>query len=112
MSYIVRVQLVNEDANQMFSDFEEPYEWTSTGEIFRAMRSEYGRCQAKVFQDYKDGSVKHVGWYFVKRNHYGDFRWDDDKPQTYLQGAWVTVYQEVEPERPRQLASVDLGGRP
>ena len=110
MSYIVRVQLVNEDKHVMFSDFEDDLGQTK-GEIFRHARDEFGRCQSKIFLDYKDGSIRHVGWYFVKRNHYGDYNsWD--KPDTYLQGAWVTVYQEIEPERPRQLDAADLGGRP
>ena len=107
MSYVVRVQLVNEDERVQFSDFEDPYLGDETpGEIFRACRSEYGRCESKIFQDYKDGSIKHVGWYFRSRQRY------EDTGEPYLRGAWVTLYREVEPERPAVLESVDLGGRP
>ncbi len=54
------------------------------GELYRAMRREYGRCVSKVYIN--DGQP--VGWVFQKRQQY------DDSPETFLLETWVTVYSE------------------
>lgn len=56
----------------------------TTGELYRAMMREYGRCQSKVYVDVND-KAQQIGWYFVKRAKY------EDCNETYLQGTWVTV---------------------
>lgn len=38
--------------------------------------------------------VKRVGWYFVSRQEYDDYRGHGDR--TYLRGAWVSVAERVE----------------
>lgn len=55
------------------------------GELFRALRSEYGRCVSKVYVDATDGKVRAVGWVFVKRVEY------TDSAKTYLREVWVEV---------------------
>jgi hypothetical protein len=113
MTYIVRVQLTEETddgTSRVFADFEEDDPPDTIGRIYREARAEYGRCQSKVFNETKDGTVTHVGWFFVKRVDYVGRSYNDLTPKSYLQGAWVTVYREVAPERPRQIDYADLGG--
>ena len=62
----------------------------SIGDIFRAMRNEYGRCTSKVYVDLHDGGVAQVGWTFEKREKY------QDSEDTYLQETWITLYDEHE----------------
>lgn len=59
-----------------------------TGELFRAMRSEYGRCVGSVHIDTDEG-VKRVGWVFQGRDRYQD---DDE---TYLREVWVTLHERM-----------------
>ena len=90
MTRTLHVSLVNEDKGYVFSEWNEDLKDTwmgedaSIGDIFRACREEYGRCQSKIYVD-TDKGPKAIGWYFVKRDQY---QGDDD---TYLRGAWVTV---------------------
>ena len=58
----------------------------STGELYKAMQKEYGRCVSKMYIDTADGTAQQVGWVFQKRQKY------DDCDQTYLQETWVTVH--------------------
>ena len=57
----------------------------SLGELFRAMRAEYGRCTGKVGV-MSQGGGRPVGWIFLKRQKY------DDSDETFLQETWVTVH--------------------
>ena len=57
----------------------------SVGELYRAMRREYGRCEGRVYRDTAD-STKAIGWVFVKRMQY------EDSPDTYLRRVWVTLH--------------------
>lgn len=64
------------------------------GELFRALRREYGRCIGKVYVDDRSGDpalVRAVGWVFVKRMRYEDARPGDPDP-TYLREVWVTLH--------------------
>jgi hypothetical protein len=56
------------------------------GMLYRHLQKEYGRCISKIYIDTKDGA-KPVGWVFEKKVRYSDC---DD---TYLQEAWVTLYE-------------------
>lgn len=104
----VQISLTNEDDEDKiytFSDQAEPldsYEQyyqdgkLDQGALYRALRSEYGRCTGKIYQDIKreDGTyeAKAVGWHFVKREQYGwSAHYEGDGPTTYLQGAWVSL---------------------
>lgn len=92
----VKITLTNEDKSYVFSEWVEQIEDERTmGELFRAYRSEYGRCTSKVRQD-PDGRV--VGWYFEKRTNY------EGEDETYLQGAWVVVGDYV-PATPETVVS-------
>lgn len=55
------------------------------GDLFRAMRREYGRCTGRVYIDTEDG-VRSIGWVFVKREQY------QDADESYLKETWVTVH--------------------
>ena len=57
------------------------------GELFRALRRNYGRCTGKVRVDVGN-SVKAIGWVFEKRRKY------DDCDETYLLETWVTVHEK------------------
>ena len=61
-----------------------------TGELFRNLQKEYGRCRGKVYIDI-DGESKQIGWVFEKRMKY------EDSPETYVREVWVTLH-ESEPE--------------
>lgn len=62
------------------------------GELFRAMRKEYGRCVGRVHV-YREGKTLDVGWIFLKRDRY------DDSRETFLRETWVTVHK-APPTRP------------
>lgn len=55
------------------------------GELFRAMRDEYGRCTGRVYIDTEAGT-KAVGWVFQGRDTY------EDTGESYLREVWVTVH--------------------
>ena len=55
------------------------------GELYRAMRREYGRCISKVYVDSPNGP-RAIGWVFQARDKY------EDTGETYLREVWVTVH--------------------
>lgn len=96
----IEVVLTNEDKGYQFARFVERLDNTymgenaSSGDIFRAMREEYGRCTGKVYIDEPNDPAKPCGWFFVSRQRY------EDTGEPYLRGAWVTVgeYHPAIPE--------------
>lgn len=89
----VHTSLTDETRGYRFVEFTDEFDdsWT-TGELFRAMQKEYGRCVSRVYVDTADGKAQPVGWYFESRQPYSDARKPSD---TYIRGAWITV-QHVE----------------
>lgn len=85
----------NRDKDCIFgeSSWQEPFT-DHPGKLFRALRSEYGRCTSKVYQDTADGRVKPVGWVFLKRMEYEDSRHVHSGSKTYLREVWVTVREK------------------
>lgn len=70
------------------SDEYEPFT-NNPGELFRALRKEYGRCVSRVYVDAPEGGLPIVvGWVFVGRQKY-----EDDPKQTYLREVWVTCLE-------------------
>lgn len=61
-----------------------------TGELFRSLQQEYGRCTGKVYIDDLKGNSRQTGWVFQKRQKY------DDCNDTFLLETWVTVHEEPE----------------
>jgi hypothetical protein len=59
----------------------------NTGELFRSLRKEYGRCISRVYRDGPDGSAIPFGWVFKKSRRYNDSR------ETFTQEVWVTLHQ-------------------
>jgi hypothetical protein len=84
---------INTDRHCRFSDTE-PYEtgYTNIGNLYRAMREEFGKCISKVYRDTKTGTTEAIGWVFQKRMKY------DGSKNTYIQETWVTVYDPPIPE--------------
>lgn len=66
--------------------YESRYE--TTGELYRGLIKEYGRCAGKVYIDLKTGGRKCVGWVFVKRQKY------EDANETYLMETWVSMHEK------------------
>ena len=64
-----------------------PYETFTAdlGELFRAMRREYGRCVSRIYVDQEGSAPIAVGWVFQKRAKY------EDTGKPYLQETWITV---------------------
>lgn len=60
-----------------------------TGELYKALQREYGRCLSKVYIDNPDGKIKAIGWVFVKRAKY------EDCNKTYLQETWVELHDDT-----------------
>ena len=71
-------------------------------ELFQSCQRYYGRCISKVFTDREDGSSKHIGWVFQKRDKYTDC------DETYLRETWVTVHS-APPTKTVEYHTVDLG---
>jgi hypothetical protein len=55
------------------------------GELFRALRAEYGRCISKVYVDDQNAALA-VGWVFEARVRY------EDCDETYLREVWCTLH--------------------
>jgi len=100
----VHVTLINTDERVRFSDYVDPYVGgeMSVGDIYRAMRTEFGRCTGKMYRDIKndDGTwrVAHVGWVFLARDKYSDTN------ETYLREAWVELLNDPEPVASYEIA--------
>lgn len=77
---------VNATEGHRFGDSEVYETFTGdSGELFRFLRREYGRCTGKVHVDTEDGT-KAVGWVFESRLKY------EDVDETYLREVWVTLH--------------------
>lgn len=86
-----RETFVDRTKNAMFGE-SDAYETfaTSPGDLYRAMRKEYGRCISKQYTDLNDGQTRVSGWVFLSRQKYEDAR--DNRPSSYyLREVWVTV---------------------
>lgn len=76
-------------------------ECETTGELFRQLSREYGRCISKVYV----GEGKPVGWVFEKRMEYDDaYRIEDKRERVYLRHVWVSV-STVDPRQPLKPVS-------
>src|SRR5437879_3634113 len=56
------------------------------GELFRDLRSRFGRCTGKVYIDTKDGT-KAIGWVFRRRTTPGDYL----EGEPHLCDQWISV---------------------
>lgn len=63
------------------------------GELYRAMRKEYGRCVSKVYVDRPGAEPLAVGWVFQGRQRY------EDTNEPYLREVWVEVSEQPQPRR-------------
>lgn len=78
----IQETFLNETRNVIFG--EGPWietGWERTGDLFRALSSEYGRCVSKMYV----GDGLQVGWVFEKRMQY------EDDTEWYLRHVWVQV---------------------
>lgn len=71
--YFLRKTQVNDTRGWIFNDgdWERVFE-ENTKTIFKMLQKDHGRCTGKMFVDGKDGSTKHIGWVFEKRECYSD----------------------------------------
>jgi hypothetical protein len=72
------------------------------GELYRFLVREFGRCISKMYVEMKDGTSKHIGWVFQKRQKY------DDSKEKYLAETWVSLH-EGPPERSIKYHYAELG---
>lgn len=77
---------INRTENYHMGD-EYAYEtiFESTGEMFRSIVKDLGRCTGKCYIDEKDGKRRQVGWVFLKRDKY------EDTGESFLHETWVSV---------------------
>ena len=61
------------------------FEDDEVGVLYRALRSNLGRCIGKVYIDTQKKEVVPIGWVFQKRQEY------DRSNRTYLLETWVTI---------------------
>lgn len=94
---------------QCFSEFTEEIDtdyYETSGELYKRLQQEYGRCSGKVYIDTVKGA-KAIGWVFVKRAEYANaWRMREGKPRTYLQETWCSLRRKVEPAIPAQYDAV------
>ena len=85
----IQETFTNETENYRFGE-SDVYEtgYSTVGELFRAVRREYGRCISRVYVD-RANDAKPIGWVFERRAKY------DDCNQTYLQHTWVTIHDAL-----------------
>jgi hypothetical protein len=97
-----------EDCRYWASEIEET-DYESVGAIYRAMRSQYGRCVSKVYIDTMQNGVQATGWVFRGKvvNDENPYR----EPYKYVREVWVSVYEECDPEDPRALVRNKDGRR-
>lgn len=62
----------------------------STGELFRSMRDEYGKCVSKLYIDTADGHPRQIGWVFESRQRYTDAH-RGDRESSYIREVCVEV---------------------
>ena len=94
------VECVHINATNGYGIGDEPAYQTSyradeLGDLYRAMRREYGRCTGHVYVDgpadmFGHREARPIGWVFIKRRRYEDAR-DNSPKSTYLHEVWVTV---------------------
>lgn len=75
------------------SDWQEPYT-DDVGQLYRSMVDEYGRCTGHVYVSTTEGDNVAVGWVFVKRMKYEDYRSGLRHvrgERTYLREVWVSL---------------------
>lgn len=83
----VQETYINRTEGYRFGDsdvYESQYD--DKGDLYRAVRREYGRCVSRVYVDSNEGA-KPIGWVFVKRDKY------EDTGESYLREVWVTIHK-------------------
>jgi len=92
----IRESFINATDNVLFGQ-SPPFETFTDhrGELFRELRSEYGRCISRVYIDRPGQEPLAIGWVFHGRDH------DSDQPQrSYLREVWVTVHSPEPSDQP------------
>lgn len=83
----IRESFVNATLNHCFGKGKAvETQYDDLGELYRALRDEYGRCISAVYVDTVKGTKK-IGWVFQSRQKY------EDADEVYLREVWVTVLQ-------------------
>lgn len=104
----IAIDHVNRDEGYRIGEYVQDIEDTifeadSLGDMFRALRREYGRCTGRVYVDYLHKDSKYgpyaVGWVFLKRVPYDD-------EGTFLQETWVTLLDVDKTVRVREYHKI------
>lgn len=92
----IRESFINTTEEHVFAESPAVETFTEDrGELFRALRAEYGRCISRVYIDRNGQPPEAIGWVFQSRDHY------QDQPQrSYLREVWITVHTPTEPPKP------------
>ena len=110
--FYVQESMVNLDTGMRFHDGEiEEVDFPTRLELFRHLMREYGRCVSGVYDDV-GGKTTKIGWVFVKRMEYSDFKPFWEKPATYLQETWVTLFDGLPQTTTVQPGYLVIGGAP
>lgn len=92
-TYNAYVTLVNADHDSIFSEYVDEHPRNTTGELYRDMRSEFGRCTGKLYRDTSSGPTQ-VGWVFESRDTYGDHG-AARRRDTYIRHAWIEIIKNT-----------------
>jgi hypothetical protein len=96
MTLVISESYINATTECRFGDsgWQEPYT-DDIGRLYKDLQSEYGRCTGHVYVDTTEGDPVPVGWVFIKRMEYEDFRSglrsSYGREKTYLREVWVSV---------------------
>ena len=71
----------------------------TTGELFRFLQKEYGRCTSFVYVGEKD--PKKIGWVFQKKVKY------EDCEEYYTREVWITLHK-AQPEKSIEYHHLEL----
>jgi len=103
----IEVTQINEDIKCRLNDpVVSETKFSNTGELYRNLVKEYGKCVSKQYIDDPDGNTQQIGWVFEKREYYSDMRVMKDirslskfekDVRTFMCTTWVSVHSR-EPE--------------
>lgn len=85
---------------QVVDRWEEILDPTQLKSIYTTLRSEYGKCDGKVYQDLAGYNPVHVGWIFKKKVI--------NSGLPVMQIAWCTLYKQVTSEHPVNLKTGNI----
>ncbi len=102
MGILIEEHWVNRTANYSSGDsgvYETRFD--NTGELYKFLQKEYGRCSGKVYIDKDDREGIAVGWVFEKIAKY------EDTHEPFKLETWVTLH-EKQPITRREIFPMEI----